>query len=71
MTEVDAGRKTTGVDGKVVVTASDGRALHHDLADVQVDQFQDGPAKPLIYESGPQTIRQGAVHRMGKNGGSH
>jgi hypothetical protein len=47
----------TKVQLKIMLT-DNGRARHNDLIDVQVNEFVPGPVKPLLYQSGPQTVEQ-------------
>lgn len=49
----------TGTQVQVKITLTDnGHTPYRDVADVQVNQFISDSSKPLIYDSGPQTIQQ-------------
>jgi hypothetical protein len=39
-----------------------GRAAYEDQVVVQVNRFVEGPVKPLLYQSAPETIRQVQIH---------
>ncbi len=60
-TDLPAGTK---VQVKITLT-DNGRARHGDEIDVQVNEFVPGPVKPLIYQSGPQTVEQVQVRLLG------
>ncbi len=54
-----------GTEVQVKITLTDnGSALYHDQADVTVNEFVPGAVKPLIYESGPQTVQQVQIHHV-------
>ncbi len=39
-----------------------GKAAYVDQVAVQVNRFVEGPDKPLLYESAPQTVQQVRIH---------
>lgn len=51
----------TQVQVKVSI-ADNGPGQYRDTADVQVNRYVSGATKPLIYDSGPQTIQQVLLH---------
>lgn len=46
---------------KITLTI-DGAALYEDTADVVINQFEEGPDKPRIYDTGVQTIQRVRIH---------
>ncbi|HET9081003.1 MAG TPA: hypothetical protein VFO01_10885 [Trebonia sp.] len=51
----------TQVQVKIALT-DNGTAQYADTVDVQVNQFAQGMTKPLIYDTGPQTVQQVQIH---------
>ncbi len=45
-----------------------GTAAYEDQVVVQVNRFVEGPAKPLLYRSGPETIKQVQIHDLATRG---
>ncbi len=63
---------TTGVDPgtkvQLLMTLTDfGTAQYQDQIDVVVNRFVTGSPKPLLFDTGPQTIQQVAVHTLGND----
>ena len=53
----------SGAKVQVKLTLTDnGAARYADAVDIVVNEFVDGPVKPLIYDSGEQIIQQVAIH---------
>jgi hypothetical protein len=57
----------TRVQLKITLT-DNGKAKYRDTVVVQVNLFQQGPVKPLLYQSGPETIQQVQIHFAGDGG---
>lgn len=49
-----------------VALIDNGPALYGDQAEVVVNEFVPGPVKPLIYDSGVQTVEQVQIHARAK-----
>lgn len=56
----------TGTEVQLKMTLTDyGTAHYEDQIDVVVNRFEEGPTKPLLFDTGPQTIQRLAVHLLG------
>lgn len=55
-----------GAEVQLKMTITDYGAGHYeDQIDVVVNRFEEGPAKPQLFDTGPQFIQQVAVHVLG------
>ncbi|MGN6577013.1 MAG: hypothetical protein ACTHKG_15150 [Nocardioides sp.] len=65
-TELPVGTK---VQLKITLT-DNGKAAYGDQVVVQVNQFVEGPDKPLLYKSGIETVQQVRIHVDESTGGA-
>lgn len=55
-----------GAKVQLKITLTDnGTAKYADQIDLQINEFVTGSAKPLLYQSGPQTVQQVQIHTLG------
>jgi hypothetical protein len=67
ITDPGASGLPAGTQVQVKITLSDnGTAQYQDTVDVQVNQFVAGPVKPLVYDTGQQTVQQVQIHEQGR-----